>query len=581
MEVLTNQTGCVATAYPTFIETMFTTIFDYDGSYEMQLSNGQVKMPANPGCYVVSTGCGSGKTTCCKSLIWQRNYEGILYCVDTIDELSKMYQWLCENCGLMGLTLNDIAIICSETQYAADFNEYRSNPQILMQKKVVLITHVRFSTDPVSNFLIYNPQCVEPCYDSVNELLQRSDLRQHIIFDETPQFFQPIILSRRDLAMFSERDDYGYWRCKSKDEVMQYYDEFYRPCSDNPFPLRDGSRLRTERLNMAIDKTIGNFTNWICSNRTEFQIFNSPADLSCPGMKTRVVIFEGAGDILFRGVNKFTLVDDIVCKYNCNISFEAFPFSVKRKGSLTNNTEIPDFVGYLKKMLAFNEACGKRTLVVVWKSLKADSGEEDISYYEYIKEQLLKTNVSTASYTVIYYGSSKSKSTNEFCEYTDIMLCGKWCVQATEFNRYYGTCLKPQDYQLWAFIQLISRIRVRQHNFGSCNVWYSSDFDNYFIGMLERYFNNQPIYPQVDYETDVINRRLDDADIPNNFRDKILKLADSIPKLKDDLVNGRKELLYISLAKLNQITGKKASRKRDYAYYEMYLSYVGITLKIQ
>jgi hypothetical protein len=99
--------------------------------------------------------------------------------------------------------------------------------------------------------------------------------------------------------------------------------------------------------------------------------------------------------------------------------------------------------------------------------------------------------------------------------------------------------------------------------------------------MLERYFNNQPIYPQVDYETDVINRRLDDADIPNNFRDKILKLADSIPKLKDDLVNGRKEPLYISLAELNQITGKKASRKRDYAYYEMYLSYVGITLKIQ
>ena len=140
----------------------------------------------NYGCHIISTGCGSGKTTYIKQFI-ARNYEsGILYCVDTKAELLKMYSWIVNNlCNspMSSLSIDDVIMLCgtddtdNEQIIAAKermMNQYRNDPKSLFYRKILLITHVRFWTDLPNYFLIYNPyatlnRCVRWRFFCVNE----------------------------------------------------------------------------------------------------------------------------------------------------------------------------------------------------------------------------------------------------------------------------------------------------------------------------------------------------------------------------------------------------------------------------
>lgn len=63
----------------------------------MRLKTGEIDVPYERGGYIISSGCGSGKTESIKSLIRNKYNDGILYCVDTREELDKMYRWIIEN----------------------------------------------------------------------------------------------------------------------------------------------------------------------------------------------------------------------------------------------------------------------------------------------------------------------------------------------------------------------------------------------------------------------------------------------------------------------------------------------------
>ena len=127
--------------------------------FRMRLKTGEIDVPDGRGGYIVSSGMGSGKTESIKSLIRHKHDEGILYCVDTRDELEKMFGWIVENLVVEGvLRMEDVMIISSDPGRADFLGQYRDNPEVLMEKKVILITHVRFWTDLINHFLIYKPQ---------------------------------------------------------------------------------------------------------------------------------------------------------------------------------------------------------------------------------------------------------------------------------------------------------------------------------------------------------------------------------------------------------------------------------------
>ena len=149
------------------------------------------------GAYIVDKACGKGKTTEIFDFIVQHYDEGILYCVDTIAELNRMYNNLYINLVQNGkISLDDILMITSEKNPNARGNlySYHSNPDQLFSKKILLITHVRFFTSLINLFLIYRPVALPPPFDgNFQSLLTRGDLRQWIFFDETPMLFREFL----------------------------------------------------------------------------------------------------------------------------------------------------------------------------------------------------------------------------------------------------------------------------------------------------------------------------------------------------------------------------------------------------
>ena len=72
---------------------------------------------------------------------------------------------------------SDVMIISSDKERSSFLNQYRDNPEILMEKKIILITHVRFWTDLINYFLIYRPQVPVDSFDGdFRKLMVRPDL---------------------------------------------------------------------------------------------------------------------------------------------------------------------------------------------------------------------------------------------------------------------------------------------------------------------------------------------------------------------------------------------------------------------
>ena len=196
----------------------------------MRLKTGEIDVPDDRGGYIVSSGCGSGKTESIKSLIRNKYNDGILYCVDTKEELDKMYNWIIDNLVdvMPGLKKEDVMIISSDDEHYISLSEYKDNPEIIMQKKILLITHVRFWTDLINFFLIYKPTSdVDPFDGDFRKLMTRDDLRGYIVFDETPTFIKPFVtFSSVMMGNFTDIDNEEKVYSSSKDNGKVCSSEF-------------------------------------------------------------------------------------------------------------------------------------------------------------------------------------------------------------------------------------------------------------------------------------------------------------------------------------------------------------------
>ena len=95
-------------------------------------------------------------------------------------------------------------------------------------------------------------------------------------------------------------------------------------------------------------------------------------------------------------------------------------------------------------------------------------------------------------YSITYFGSSKTKSTNEFRNHTGIILLGDWNIPYTFANSVEEAFLSEttlEDYRMWYYTQLLSRIGIRNFDGGEYDVWYSSDYNLEFINCNTPYLN--------------------------------------------------------------------------------------------
>ena len=547
----------------------------------MRLKTGEIDVPDDRGGYIISSGCGSGKTESIKSLIRNKYNDGILYCVDTKEELDKMYNWIIDNLVdvMPGLKKEDVMIISSDDEHYISLSEYKDNPEIIMQQKILLITHVRFWTDLINFFLIYKPTSdVDPFDGDFRKLMTRDDLRGYIVFDETPTFIKPFVtFSSVMMGNFTDIDNEGKPRSKKPEEIEKFYDRFIKGTSSEIFNTK--YRIGRIKKQVALNLIPDYYDSWSISGKKELSISFYPVDL-CPDnttINTHILIFEGVGDILFKDIRNYKLLDTTE-KYNTVVDFQKLEFGITRKN---HNDSL-----FERVMTKVAGLITEPTLIISWKEVndeKSDSGNS--GYRERIRNALLGRNVDCSLFHVTYYGANDNKSTNCFRDYKQIVLLGDWNLPNTEsskIRRAYGMTTDTKDYKDWFFIQLISRIGIRKHIKGeSYKVIYTDDFDFWFIQRMTRYFNDNQIIRKYSLTNNDWEKKIEEMKIRKNVKEEIIKLIGSDNNLQNAITLGQEYSINVGFDYLENIGIKRDRRERGkYSTLIETLKKIGIELNI-
>lgn len=528
----------------------------------MRLKTGEIDVPDDRGGYIISSGCGSGKTESIKSLIRNKYNDGILYCVDTREELDKMYNWIIDNLvGVMpGLKKEDVMIISSDDEHCISLSEYKDNPEIIMQKKILLITHVRFWTDLINFFLIYKPISGVDVFDGdFKKLMTRKDLRGYIIFDETPTFIKPFaVFSPVMMGNFIKVDNNGEMVCKPESEIMSFYNKFIKDTPSDIFnhKYKIGRIKKEVALNMIPRK----ISSWLKSENKNFEISFYPIDLCFKDITigTHILIFEGVGDVLFKGADNYKLLDT-AAKYNTKTTFTKLDLCLKR--NRIDEDMFSKAMDELKKIITVP------TLIVSWKDVNREKTEPGCSLFRRkIKDELTIRNIDSRLFHVTYYGANDNKSTNSFRDFKQVILLGDWSLPNTEsakIRRAFGTGTEIEDLKDWYFVQLISRIGIRKHIEGDTySVFYTSDFGDEFIERLSSYINdnvitNKTVSPINDWE-----KVIDSMKFRKNIKDEIKKLVMNDKELQEAIVCRKDYRINVTFDYLEGIGIKRNSRER-------------------
>ena len=466
--------------------------------FDIPFPNGTVTVPDACGGYCISSGCGSGKTESIKSLIRQKYDSGILYCVDTISECEKMFQWVHKELADTGIiSKSDVMMINSKADFE-HMKTYYDRPELITTKKILIVVQVRFFIELINYFLLYNPRTPPQAFrGDFGSLMASGNLRKYVIFDETPLFLKPFyILTKGELAPYAVKKN-GHWVCKSPVEVQEVYKAFIN--GDRKMGYNNSqTKLATIKNDVIISHVIRLFPSWMSQKGKDYRIQFYPSDLIQPGMKTHVLLYEGAGDVLLGSGSSFKLLD-LPGKYKSTVCFHPFTFDLKRK-KLPTPQEYSDFVSEISQILM---TCSGKTLVVIWKDFKASQLTDvpNDTYTTKLTDALVQVGMDQESFTVTYYGASDTKSTNVYREYENIILCGRWNLGPSVVGKlkegFDCQTACTENYMMWYYVQLLLRIGIRNNIPGKTyHVYYSSDHSQGFIFRLDVYLNQNIFIPK-------------------------------------------------------------------------------------
>lgn len=524
--------------------------------FTINLKNSSIDLPDDVGSYVVSTGCGSGKTHWLKGFVRRHYNDGILVVVDSIRSANTLYDSLL---GL-GMSEDDMLMIHSKTDFAVQ-NEFSRSPNEVTKKKVLIMTNVRLYTEFPPVYMLYNSRGIQLGYFNGDwgGLMNDPNVRRWIIIDEIPGFIQDFCkVSKLHLGVLSEPDGHGGYKAKDETEMLNAYNSFIRN-SDSPF--FDGS---TELGKLKIETTLALIRKNYQNMKKEEYIQFSPCDFQ--SNRSLVLIMEGAGDILFKDSAVYNLVD-VRQKYNAPAVFSKFNISGLKRKDTSPNMTVQRMAEQVESIITKTK--GKH-LIVCWKDFSGNeaTGDDntDSSLVMLLKERLDALKIPEDRYSIIYYGSSESRAVNIFKDYKNIILLGKWSLPVSlsseKFNMVFQTKTTLTRYMLWEYVQLITRTRIRLGL--GINVFYSDDHDSIFIETLERYLNQNNLdikEEHVDWRDKVKVEKYGCKQIVD-----IEKMIQRFPFLPEQILEPLKEKeITIFLSDLNKLLGHKERRKK---YYE-------------
>lgn len=546
---------------------------------KIKLKNRNVELPDDVGNFILSTGCGSGKTYWLERFILTHYMEGMLIIVDSIVSANSLYFDLLTK---LGLDANDMMLIHSKTDYDV-MNEYANNPEEVTKKKVLIMTNVRLYTEYPPVYLLYNKNGVTlSSFDGDwKKLMNNPNTRRWIIIDEIPGFIQKYAtVSKLHLGVLGETDDYGGYKAKEFIVMEKDYNTFIAHSDAALFATTTAlGKLKTDSALYIIKHKYLDMMKVQGDAVIQF----SPCDFQTT--KSLVLIMEGAGDVLFKDSSIYKLID-IPQKYRAKADFHSFNVPNLNRRSNKHQELIKSMV---QSVIAILSSVKGKTLIACWNDFKgedkrttSDNQEsKDSPTIALLSEELTKAAIPLDSFSIIYYGSAESKAVNDFKDYSNIILLGKWSLPVStsseKFNKAFLTNTTLTRYMLWEYVQLITRIAIRQDR--DINVFYSDDHNRDFMLTLEKYFNQNIL----DIPEEHIDWRDKVKKINNGKRivSQIERLSQRFPYIPQMIVEGNQnKTINVSLKEVNNLIGKNKKR-RDYKLLISILQEFGISLVLQ
>ena len=533
--------------------------------FDIPFPNGKVTIPDTPGGYCISSGCGSGKTESIKSLIRQKFPKGILYCVDTVAECQKMHQWVIDELVTPGtISATDVMMINSKADLES-MKTYQDHPEKICEVPILIVVQVRFFVELINYFLLYKPKTKPQPFDGdFRSLMVSPDMRTYIVFDETPLFLKPFAtLTKGELSPYVI-DHNGCWVCKSPQEIWRVYDSFIKGDPKMDYNRKEHILART--MNSVVLSMIPRlFTSWMAQKGKEYHIQYWPSDLVQLGMRTHVLIYEGAGDILLGNNSKFKLLD-VPKKYNSTVYFYSFGFGLSRK-AIPTDQEYSSFVVSVHNIL---NTCQGKTLIIIWKDFKGGllSEKSDNTYVTKLQDALISDGVPAGSFAVTYYGAADTKSTNSYRDCKNVILCGRWGLGDNVIHRLkrgfdcQTACM--ENYMMWYYVQLVLRIGIRNNNGGKYHIYYSSDHEDTFIFRLSAYLNQNIFIPQkVKAGTPLWEALIQNYKMGKKYLPDLRKLVGHDSGLKIAIEAGQQYIYTVPLKDIARLIPKKKKPQKD------------------
>lgn len=546
---------------------------------KINLKNCSVELPDDVGNFILSTGCGSGKTYWLERFILTHYMEGMLIVVDSIVSANTLHSHLL---NLLGLDANDMMLIHSQTDYDVQ-NEYANSPEEVTKKKVLIMTNVRLYTEYPPVYLLYNKNGValSPFDGDWKKLMNNPNTRRWIIIDEIPGFIQKYAtVSKQLLGVLGADDGNGGYKAKEFVAMEKFYNTFIAHSDAALFDTTTVlGKLKTETALSVIEHEYSNMMKVQGDAAIQF----SPCDFQTNN--SLVLIMEGAGDVLFKDSSIYRLID-IPNKYRVKADFHSFNVPNLNRRSNKHQELIKSMV---QSVIAILSSVKGKTLIACWNDFKGeDKGttsdnqeSKDSPIVALFSEELTKADIPLDSFSIIYYGSAESKAVNDFKDYNNIILLGKWSLPVStsseKFNKAFQTNTTLTRYMLWEYVQLITRIAIRQDR--DINVFYSDDHNKDFMLTLEKYFNQNIL----DIPEEHIDWRDKVKKLNNGKRivSQIERLSQRFPYIPQMIVEGNQnKTINVSLKEVNNLIGKNKKR-RDYKLLISILQKFGISLVLQ
>lgn len=284
----------------------------------LNFMNCTVPLPAGTGLHIVSSGCGSGKTTMILEIVKDKWKDGILVVVPTINDAEDLFarieSW---KSGFTSFERPGIRVIHSGKNRISEMEEYKKNPLSLSSFHVLIITSVRLIIEPYILFLKFDG----------------TGTRGLVLIDEMINFYpKPFDIPKemKDILSFVDKKKTHFGK-SGKGIGGGYYKHCYHDLdSMRAAYSSSGFRLFSGRNGLNDYKT-EYIMNHVLSNGLGTGILGKVKDFAD---QTCTILFDGTADCLFKDSDS-RLVPITSSRYNSNIEFSQFDMPFKRKNNET------------------------------------------------------------------------------------------------------------------------------------------------------------------------------------------------------------------------------------------------------